>query len=223
MDKFVNENMSEDRLDGALVLDRMEDYWGSLRRGATVPYRSDVDPRSVQRMLRHSFILERIAPGMAKLRVSCNTLADLQGMDMRGMPIASIISEESREEFREILEQVFSGPATARLDLSTSGGFRRDGKSASMLLLPLRSDSGAINRILGAITVDGAGRKGPTRFDLTESLIREVSVRDDGLAERLSVRPVTLADRQNALQPEDIRANTVPTKHAHLRLVVSDA
>lgn len=223
MDKFEREETEDDRLDSALVLERMEDYWNSLRRGNTVPYRSDVDPRAVQKMLRNAFILERLAPGMAKLRVSCSTLTSLQGMDMRGMPITSIISEESREEFREILDQVFTGPATARLDLSTSRGFRMNGKRASLLLMPLRSDSGEITRILGAVTVEGGGRIAPTRFDLTESLIREVSVSDDGLAERLSVRPVTLADRQKTVRPEDVHAQSVATKHAHLRLVVSDA
>jgi len=222
MDTFDRETLGADRLNGALVLERMEDYWNGLRRGNTVPYRSEVDPRAVQQMLRHAFILERLAPGVGKLRVSCGVLTDIQGMDMRGMPIAAIITEDSREEFREILEQVFSGPATARIDLTTTRGFRSRGKRASLLLMPLRSDTGEINRILGAITVDGDGRKAPTRFDLAESLIREVHVDDDGLAERLSVRPVTLADRQNAMMPEDIRANTVPTKHAHLRLVVSD-
>lgn len=222
MDKIVNDLSNENGLDGGLVLDRMEDYWSSLRRGKTVPYRSDVDPRSVQRMLRNAFILERLAPGIGKLRVSCSTLTDLQGMDMRGMPIASIITEESREEFAEILEQVFTGPATARFELSTSRGFRRNGKRASMLLLPLRSDSGEINRVLGAISVDGSAHKGPTRFDLTESLLHDVSVSDDGLAERLSARPVTLAERQKALSADDVQASTIPTRHAHLRLVVSD-
>jgi hypothetical protein len=222
MDKFASENSGVDHLEGALVLDRMEDYWNSLRRGETVPYRAEVDPRSVQRTLRNAFILERLAPGMAKLRVSCNTLTEIQGMDMRGMPITSIITEESRAEFREILEQVFSGPATARIDLNTSRTFRRNGRQASMLLLPLRSESGEINRLLGAITVDGASRVGPTRFDLTESLVHDVNVSDDGLAERLSARPVTLADRQSAPIQPDIQTNTVPTRHAHLRLVVSD-
>ncbi|KPA22558.1 PAS domain protein [Shimia sp. SK013] len=222
MDKTVSDLSVENGRDGALVLDRMEDYWSGLRRGKTVPYRSDVDPRSVQRMLRHAFILERLAPGVGKLRVSCSTLTDLQGMDMRGMPIASIISEESREEFAEILEQVFAGPATARLELSTSRGFRKNGKRASMLLLPLRSDSGEINRVLGAVSVFEIGRNGPTRFDLTESLLHDVSVKDDGLAERLSARPVTLVDRQKALSADERQASTVATRHAHLRLVVSD-
>lgn len=223
MDKIDHDVNGVDHLEGALVLDRMEDYWNSLRKGATVPYRAEVDPREVQHLLRNAFILERLAPGLAKLRVSCSTLTDLQGLDMRGMPITSIITEESREEFREIVEQVFSGPAVATLDLSTSRGFRAMGKRAQMLLLPLRSDSGAIDRILGAITVSGESTFGPARFDLTESLVRDVSVQDDGLAERLSVRPVTLADRRRAPLPEEVLANSVPTKHAHLRLVVSDA
>ncbi len=223
MDKFVRENQDVDSLSGALALDRMEDYWNSLRQGQTVPYRSDVDPRAVHQMLRNAFILQRLAPGLAKLRVSCSTLTDLQGIDMRGMPIRTIISEESREEFRDILDQVFTAPAVARLELTTSRGFRMTGKRASVLLMPLRSDSGAIDRVLGAISVVGAGRKGPTRFDLTESLLRDVRVDDDGLAERLSARPVTLADRQGAIASENVRAQSVPTKHAHLRLVVSDA
>ena len=214
MDKFGREEKEFTRLEGALVLDRMADYWQGLRIGDTVPYRSDVDPRAVHQMLRNAFILERLAPGVAKLRVSCSTLSDLQGMDMRGMPITSIITEDSREEFREIVEQVFSSPATARLELSNSRGFNMKGTRATLLLMPLRSDSGEINRILGAVAVSGRENTGPTRFDLVESLVQNLSVVDDGLAEKLSVRAVTLAERHTSLTPAQIEAQTAPTKHA---------
>ncbi|MEM1421046.1 MAG: PAS domain-containing protein, partial [Pseudomonadota bacterium] len=51
-------------------LSLVEAYWEGLRAGRLVPRRADVDPRGIDQALEYSFILERIAPGMARFRLA---------------------------------------------------------------------------------------------------------------------------------------------------------
>lgn len=217
-----------------MVIDELTAYWETLRDGGDVPPRSNVDPRAIQKVLKNAFILERIAPGIARLRVSCNTLTDLMGMDMRGMPITSLITRESHEGFGHILEDVFSGPAIGKLELSSGGGFRKSGLKAEMLLLPLKSDKGEVNRILGAITCNGPISKEPQRFELDGSLVRQIGIpakvkTTDRAPTRPNRAPVQLLGTNSDMNdpdlvvPTELLAMTKPTRHSHLRLVVTDA
>ena len=191
------------------VLSEVSAYWEALRSDNKVPYRADIDPRGIQRALKHAFILERIAPGMARIRVAGQTLSDLMGMEMQGMPVSALISPDTREAFRRTLEDVFSGPATANLRFRAEGSFGKPALDAQMLLLPLRGDDGTVTRVLGVLVHDGRPGRAPRNFHLQGSFLRRI----DGGEEK---RRIT----SRAPQAEYITANTVPTRHAHLRLVV---
>ncbi len=213
------------------VMQEVKTYWEGLRDGNDIPYRSSVDPRSIQKLLKHAFILERIAPGMARLRVSCNTLSDVMGMDLRGMPMSALINGDSRETFGDVLERVFSAPAIGRLELTTRRTFGRTGLQAEMLLLPLRSDSGEVNRILGAITIDGEPARSPQRFDLEGSFLRRIETTEektsDPVATILRPQKVSMPSMDSikvARKPAaDLKSTLVPTKHSHLKLVVTES
>ena len=71
-------------------LREVEAYWELLRDGRLVPDRSEVDPRGFPGALAHSFLLERIAPGHARVRVTGRHLSDLMGIDMQGLPLSSL-------------------------------------------------------------------------------------------------------------------------------------
>ncbi|MBO9397021.1 PAS domain-containing protein [Shimia sp. R9_2] len=214
------------------VMQEVKAYWEGLRDGDSIPYRSDVDPRRIQKLLKHAFILERIAPGLARLRVSCNTLSDVMGMDMRGMPMSALINGDSREGFGEVLEKVFSAPAVGRLELTSRRSFGRTGLQGEMMLLPLRSDSGEVNRILGAITIDGDVGRSPERFDLEGSFLRRIEAASENSSEPVAtiLRPQKISmpqfdpAAQSAKAPKTaVQTTLAPTKHAHLRLVVTDS
>ncbi|MBO9472220.1 PAS domain-containing protein [Shimia sp. R10_1] len=213
------------------VMQEVKTYWESLRNGHPIPYRSDVDPRRIQKLLKHAFILERIAPGMARLRVSCNTLSDVMDIDMRGMPMSALINGASRDSFAEVLERVFSAPAVGRVELTTRRSFGRSGLQGEMMLLPLRSDSGEVNRILGAITIDGEPTRSPQRFDMEGSFLRRIEMgsekASDPIATILRPQKVSMPKFDPAThfaQADETPTKTTlePTKHAHLRLVVSN-
>ncbi|MCP4824327.1 MAG: PAS domain-containing protein [Shimia sp.] len=228
---FGDGKSSAAKVHSIAVMQDVKTYWDGLRDGHPVPYRSDVDPRQIQKVLKHAFILERIAPGMARLRVSCNTLTDVMGMDMRGMPMSALINEASRDSFGQALEKVFAAPAIGRLEMSTTRGFRRNGLNAEMMLLPLRSDSGEVNRILGAITVDGDLARAPQRFDLEGSFLRRIDMPStSSVSEPVSAPQLQKVEINTPvdMQPGQAKAKTpaatrlIPTQHAHLRVVVSD-
>jgi hypothetical protein len=63
-------------------------YWEALREGEMLPRRDRVDPRGIAGALEHSFLIERIAPGVARFRISGMVFNDLMGMDIRGMPMS---------------------------------------------------------------------------------------------------------------------------------------
>ena len=101
------------------AVSQAEAYWEGLRNGRVMPPRSDVDPRGISNILEQSFILEKIAPGMAKIRLAGQDMNDILGMEMRGMPITSLLLPDSRVDMRTALERLIYGPATVHMTLKS--------------------------------------------------------------------------------------------------------
>lgn len=148
------------------VLREMRAYWNGLREGRAVPTRADVDPRAISRCLDHTFILERIAPGAARIRLAGRHLIELMGMEVRGMPICALVQPSSRGRLSDVLETVFKAPQIVQLALAAQADYARPALTGQMLLLPLRSDLGDITRILGCLVSEGDVGVAPRRFDL---------------------------------------------------------
>ena len=155
-----------DRIQPSRITADMRDYWHSLRQGRAIPARSDVEPRGIHRALDYAFILERIAPGAARIRLAGRHLIDLMGMEVRGMPICAFLNASSRGRLSDVLESVFKAPQIAELQLHASGEYARPELTARMLLLPLKSDLGDVTRALGCLVSDGDPGVAPRRFDL---------------------------------------------------------
>jgi hypothetical protein len=149
-------------------LREVEAYWELLRDGRLVPDRSEVDPRGFPGALAQSFLLERIAPGLARVRVTGRHLCDLMGIDMQGLPITSLFLPEARPTVIEILSAVFEEPAVARAKLSSPGGIGRRTLEARLLILPLRDDQGDVTRAVGCLVAEGAIGRTPRRFAVDE-------------------------------------------------------
>ncbi|MCV6598419.1 MAG: PAS domain-containing protein [Mangrovicoccus sp.] len=150
-------------------LSMIDAYWEGLRAGRLVPRRSDVDPRGIDRALEHAFILERIAPGMARFRLAGMHLNDLMGMEVRGMPLTSFFSPQERRDVSELLEYVFEEPAKVRLRLTAERSIGKPSLEAELLLLPLKSDLGDISRVLGCFVASGEIGRTPRRFRVAET------------------------------------------------------
>ena len=68
---------------------QVEAYWTALLTGDSVPMRSQIDPRGLENILEYTFILERIAPSLARFRLAGSHLNNLAGMEVRGMPLTA--------------------------------------------------------------------------------------------------------------------------------------
>ena len=152
-----------------------EAYWSALRDGAAIPRRAQVDPRGLQNLLEFAFIIEHVAPGIARFRLAGQHLCLMSGMEVRGMPISALFTPLSRASLGAALEQVFENPSVAELTLKSEPRHGRTPITAQMILLPLKSDLGDITRALGVIVSDCEQGGAPNRFDVTSSLFRPVS------------------------------------------------
>lgn len=146
---------------------QVEEYWEALRGNRLVPDRSEVDPRGLSGALEHAFVLERIAPGLARFRVAGMHLSDLMGLEVRGMPISATFTPDTRADLARALEATFNEPARLRLLLRGEDGIGRPALAGEMVLLPLRSDGGDITRALGALVMDGMIGRQPRRLSAT--------------------------------------------------------
>lgn len=156
------------------MLHEIRRYWNLLRGGRAVPARSDVDPRGFSSAIENAFILERIAPGAARIRLAGRHLIDLMGMEVRGMPICAFLNPSSRGRLSDVLESVFKAPQIAELRLASPAGYARPALKGQMLLMPLRSDLGDVTRALGCLVFQGDMGEAPRRFDLVSDRVMPV-------------------------------------------------
>lgn len=202
-----------DRFDSGRSLSpirQAEAYWTALLNGDSVPMRSQIDPRGLENILQYTFILERIAPGLARFRLAGSHLNALAGMEVRGMPLTAFFQPDDRADVKDVLEQVFAAPAVAELGLISAGILGRTRMQARMILLPLKSDLGDVSRVMGVMVADGAIGKTPRRFSIADTRIKPV-------ADIQAQIPVTPQPAHGFAETEGEFKHTAK----HLRLVVS--
>lgn len=196
----------------------MREYWGELRAGRIVPLRSEVDPRAISTSLENGFILERTQPGSIRFRLAGTHLSELMGMEVRGMPLRAFINPAARAAFTTTLERVFDGPEAHEYRL-VSAQPNAPKMTARMLLLPLKSDQGTIDRALGCMIADGVVGWTPRRFQVAETRI--TSLRDGQMH-----RKVEDAVLEGFSEPKQMFVPKKPEGHPdgkpNLRLVKSD-
>lgn len=169
--KIVEEHPHRRRMDqpgaDSAILQSLERYWQALRHAQRIPSRNDIEPSQIDRALPHAFILQRVAPGIARMRVAGQQLHDLLKMDARGMPISTFFLPDARDQIAELIEAAFTEPAIISVPLTSPGGLMRSDLTGTMLMLPLRDDKGETSRILGAIVTEGQTGSRPRRFEIT--------------------------------------------------------
>lgn len=165
-------------------------YWSALAAQSgpdKVPLRSQIDPRGIGTSLANAFILEQVAPGIARFRLAGSHLADLMGMEVRGMPLTAMFLPEARDTVARVLDAAFSTPACATLVLTGQHGLGRAPLEARMTLLPLRDEEGRVSRVLGGIEAKGVIGRQPRRFTITQqrtTSLARCSTTRTGIAER---------------------------------------
>lgn len=208
------------------LLQQARAYWEALREGGALPRRDAIDPRGLSGALEHVFLIERVAPGQARFRLAGMHLVELMGMEVRGMPLFSLVEPSGRMKLAEALEAAFTAPSALELWLEAERGIGRPALEGRMLILPVTGHAGEPNLALGCLETHGSIGRSPRRFAIS-GLVREPLVpgraRPDALAPGaslpeppLATSPVPgLAETQAPFQPAP------PRGRPNLRLVHS--
>lgn len=208
-------NAASDKMARSVIINQVRAYWEALREGPALPRRARIDPRGIEGALEGAFILDRIAPGMARFRLAGMKLVDLMGMDVRGMPLSAMFDPMGRNRLAEGLEQVFGNPAILDLHLEAERGIGRPALSARMLILPLQGDNGHNNLALGCLVTEGEPGRRPRRFFIANARL-EPLVTDAKPASA----PASAPGMAEAAQPFSATTKAKARGH-HLRLVKS--
>lgn len=175
-------------------------YWQGMRRGGDVPLRSTIDPRGIENLLSNSFIAEKVTPGLARLRVAGSHLSDLMGMEVRGMPLSSLIAPAHRDQLSDAMVNLFEQPAQIRLNLHSPGSVRRAALDGALVILPLRSDLGDISRALGCLVTNGPVGHAPRRFEITQRRITGLDLKVTGAESHL--HPTGTPGHEHSASPD---------------------
>jgi hypothetical protein len=161
---------------GYAAVAQVEAYWNALKGDNLLPKRSEINPRGIERALANTFILERIAPGIARLRIAGNHLNNLMGMEVRGMPLTALFTPNARRTIADLLEDVFQTPATSSLHLASEASAGRPAIEARLVLFPLKSDLSDVSRILGCLVAKGELGLAPRQFDIAQMKTTRIGI-----------------------------------------------
>lgn len=216
--------------DDQTILRVLEHDWRKMCGLDVAPAYDAVNPAALDGALPFSFVLQRVSPGVARIRVAGQKLHDMMMMDPRGMPFASFFADDSRETAMAVLEHAFQSPAIVGFALTTPRGFGRKPVRAEALLLPMRDRSGELTRMMGAIVTSGPVPSRPLRFDIAKDVSLRSDVLHAGLVDRRARRgrapqPSTPAPSPTTAMPKVTptpRQTPTQTMRPNLRLVVDN-
>jgi hypothetical protein len=155
-----------------VMLTSLKSYWERLRAGRIAPYRAEIDPRQFETALENMFIIEKLGPDNMRIRLAGMKICEMMGMEVRGMQPGFLIHESDRERFDRLLGVVMGEPSVVELRLAAEN--RAGSYRATMLLMPLRSDFGEINRVLGCTSGDDDVYAPPLAFSILDVAVSPI-------------------------------------------------
>lgn len=191
-----------------LMLTSLKSYWERLRAGRIAPYRAEIDPRQFESALENMFIIEKIGENNMRIRLAGMKVCEMMGMEVRGMQPGI---PHRRRGPPALSTAVACGDerTMAVVELKLEAPNRTGTYEAAMLLMPLRSDFGDINRVLGGISGRGDFFAPPLSFTITD----------------VTVAPIEPSESTEASQPlpgfaeEQAGFGPAPTKGPQLRSI----
>jgi hypothetical protein len=144
----------------------LHEMWANLRGDRPVPFRAELDAGRIGAKAPFLAILEYVGPSNFRIRIAGDRLNKWFGMELRGMSALSLLDSDSRNHFQATLNRVTADPAVGVLHGVARGP---DGLAPGfeMVLLPMRSDFGRVDRVLvGLWLIDAPGvMHGPLRLE----------------------------------------------------------
>ncbi len=130
-------------------------YWASLRDGARLPGRRDVDPGGIKRLLPTVSLIDVVSDPMDfRMRLAGTGLYGVYGREITGRKLSDIYNTSAADYWRFELGKVVSErrPAVGVHNLAWRGASHL---SILWLRLPLASDGERVDMILGFDAVVG--------------------------------------------------------------------
>jgi hypothetical protein len=135
-------------------------YWASLRAGARLPSRSDLNPKDIKRLLPTVSLIDVLAdtpkPGLIdyRMRLAGTGLYGVYGREITGRRLAEVYSASAADYWRRELGAVVAErrPAVGVHNLGWRGASHL---SILWLRLPLATDGERVDMILGFDAVIG--------------------------------------------------------------------
>lgn len=127
-------------------------YWSRLRRGRAVPDQTEIDPRSIKRMLSYVFILDAKDIERPLYRLAGTSLCERFGAELKGISFPSHWESESRIALGGLLKQSLA--ARQPLCLSSIAATADCGMvEAETILAPITFNSAQPTRFLGMMQI----------------------------------------------------------------------
>lgn len=121
--------------------------WSALRGQRPAPFRAELDAERIGAKAPYLAILEHVGPSNFRVRIAGDRLNRWFGLELRGMSVLAMVEGPARNHMQAALNRVVADPAVGVV----RGKARAvDGRALpfEMVLLPMRSDFGRIDRVL---------------------------------------------------------------------------
>lgn len=126
------------------------DYWNRLRGASEAPLKSEIEPSSLGHFLPSLFILEISEAGPVTFRLAGARISDLFGRDLRDETFSDLFGDGHNAT----MEATIIGAMRHKMPaLINATGYSTAGHRAAfeIALMPLRSEDGHCERMLGVI------------------------------------------------------------------------
>jgi len=124
--------------------------WSALRGDRPAPFRAELDATKIGAKAPFLSIFEHAGPSNFRVRIAGDRLNRWFGVELRGMSALSMIAAAGRNHAQAALNRVVAEPAVAALHGAARAA---DGGHSlfEMVLLPMRSDFGRVDRVLAGV------------------------------------------------------------------------
>lgn len=154
----------------------LHEMWTALRGDRPVPFRAELDAGRIGAKAPFLAILEYVGPSNFRIRIAGDRLNKWFGMELRGMSALSLTDTAARNHFQATLNRVTAEPAVGVLH-GTARGVDMQSLSFEMILLPMRSDFGRVDRVLVGLWMLGTSAlmHGPLRLEPDEFIVSPIA------------------------------------------------
>jgi hypothetical protein len=125
------------------------DYWNKIRGAEIAPLRRQIEPNQVRHILANLFMLELSNSGRITFRLAGTRICDLFGRDLGGSSLAELWAhghEDIERTAMGVMEHAI--PTLLNVTGYSTAGHRT---GFEIILLPLRSNEGHCDKVLGCI------------------------------------------------------------------------